>query len=242
MGKKILIIDDDPDICVLLGLFLEKHGYKVTTAHSGAEALAKCRESDFDAAFCDYILGDINGLDLLSELKRLDPWMVVLMMTGQSDIRKAVELIKAGAFDYFSKPLLPDEILKTLDRALADVTVENDRSFPSGYALLPDGNVVISKSAASKALYHRVDIAASRNGSVLLCGESGSGKQVIARTIQYYSSRQNGHFVSVNCGSIGKEMPQGMLSVDFKELFEETILAGTGSLESLKGGILFSLG
>src|SRR6476646_8478566 len=118
MKKRILIIDDDIDICTLLGRFLNKEGYETEVAYTGSKGIAKFKESGFDVVLCDYRLGDKDGRDVLAELKSINPQAVVLIITGYSDIKTAVEVIKLGAYDYITKPLIPAEVLNVISSAL----------------------------------------------------------------------------------------------------------------------------
>src|SRR5690606_8911964 len=111
MNKSVLIIDDDLDMCTLLGKFLTRKGYQVETAHSGNKGIARFRENHFDIVLCDYRLGDKEGKDVLQEIKAIAPETIVLIITGYSDIKTAVDVIKLGAYDYITKPLIPDEVL-----------------------------------------------------------------------------------------------------------------------------------
>src|ERR1041385_8397971 len=118
MRNNILIIDDDIDLCVLLSRFLNKNGYETDIAHTGAKGIAKFTETKSDVVICDYRLGDMEGKDVVSALKKIDPGVIVLVITGYSDIKTAVEVIKLGAFDYIVKPLIPDEVLSVLQKAV----------------------------------------------------------------------------------------------------------------------------
>ena len=118
MKKRILIIDDDIDICTLLSRFLNKEGYETDVAYTGNKGIGKFKEAHFDLVLCDYRLGDKEGRDVLSELKSVNPQAIVLIITGYSDIKTAVEVIKLGAYDYITKPLIPAEVLSVLASAL----------------------------------------------------------------------------------------------------------------------------
>lgn len=109
MKKKILIIDDDLDMCSLLSRFLNKKGFETDMAHNGAKGLAKFTEQHFDIVLCDFRLGDKDGKDVLLKIKEANPLTIVIIITGYSDIKTAVDVIKLGAFDYITKPLIPDE-------------------------------------------------------------------------------------------------------------------------------------
>src|SRR5579872_2541676 len=116
--KRILIIDDDMDMCNLLGRFLQKKGFETEASHSGSKGIAKFKESKFDIVLCDFRLGDKEGREVLKEIKQIDPQAIVIIITGYSDIKTAVDVIKAGAFDYITKPLIPEEVLNVIGRAL----------------------------------------------------------------------------------------------------------------------------
>src|ERR1700750_308574 len=116
--KRILIIDDDMDMCNLLGRFLGKKGFETEAGHSGNKGIAKFKESKFDVVLCDFRLGDKEGREVLKEIKLFDPYAIVIIITGYSDIKTAVDVIKAGAFDYITKPLIPEEVLNVIGRAL----------------------------------------------------------------------------------------------------------------------------
>ncbi|MGZ5220892.1 MAG: sigma-54-dependent transcriptional regulator, partial [Chitinophagaceae bacterium] len=185
MRKKILIIDDDLDLCTLLGRFLSKNGYDIEMAHSGAKGIAKFLEHKFDMVICDYRLGDMEGIKVLKELRKENPAVKVLMITGYSDIKTAVEVIKLGAFDYIVKPLIPDEVLSVLNKAMLQpdavrskggepVPDTNKRKGPSK-ADYQNDEYMIGKAPATKALYEQINIVAGTNYSVILYGESGTG-------------------------------------------------------------------
>src|SRR5450631_4148595 len=116
--NRILIIDDDMDMCNLLGRFLQRKGFETDAAHTGNKGIAKFKESKFDIVLCDFRLGDKEGREVLQEIKTLEPHSIVIIITGYSDIKTAVDVIKAGAFDYITKPLIPDEVLNVITRAL----------------------------------------------------------------------------------------------------------------------------
>ena len=116
--KRILIIDDDMDMCALLGRFLQRNGFETDAAHTGNKGIAKFNEQKFDIVLCDFRLGDKDGKDVLQEIKAINPHIIVIIITGYSDIKTAVDVIKLGAFDYITKPLIPDEVLNVIGKAL----------------------------------------------------------------------------------------------------------------------------
>src|SRR4051812_22921067 len=193
MSKKILIIDDDLDLCALLGRFLSKNGYEIEMAHSGSKGIAKFNDGKFDVVVCDYRLGDMEGIEVLAALRKHDPAVKVLMITGYSDIKTAVEVIKMGAFDYIVKPLIPDEVLSVLNKMLqqqpsagrsevssSTTAAAPRRGVPSAASYSnSSGEFMIGKAPATKALYEQINIVAATNYSIILYGESGTGKEVI---------------------------------------------------------------
>ncbi|MGZ7120096.1 MAG: response regulator, partial [Methanobacterium sp.] len=119
MKKKILIIDDDIDMCSLLSRFLNKKGYETEVALNGVKGLARFNEEHFDIVLCDFRLGDRTGKEVLLKIKEIKPETIVIIITGYSDIKTAVDVIKMGAFDYITKPLIPDEVINVIEKAVA---------------------------------------------------------------------------------------------------------------------------
>src|SRR5579871_1800279 len=123
--KRILIIDDDMDMCNLLSRFLQKKGFETDASHSGNKGIAKFKESKFDVVLCDFRLGDKEGREVLKEIKTIDPHAIVIIITGYSDIKTAIDVIKAGAFDYITKPMIPDEVLNVINKSLNEPNKED---------------------------------------------------------------------------------------------------------------------
>ena len=248
MNKKVLIIDDDMDLCLLLGKLLSKNGYETEAAYTGAKGIARFAEKKFDAVICDYRLGDMEGKNVLVELKKQDPSVVVLIITGYSDIKTAVELIKLGAFDYITKPLIPDEVLSILNKAFQQ---PKTTSAPQGTGALPAGKkssfenkyhgdqYMVGKTATTRALYNQIDIVAGTNYSIILYGESGTGKEVIARTIHNLSDRRDKPFVAMDCGTLSKELAGSELFGHVKGAFTGALQDKEGHFELADGGTLF---
>ena len=248
MSKSILIIDDDTDMCALLTRFLTKNGYVVDYAHSGNKGLEKFKAGKFDIVLCDYRLGDKkDGKDILIEIKQQNPDTIVLIITGYSDIKTAVDVIKAGAYDYITKPLIPDEVLNVLKAALnedpdtSDITLnnytDNTKYIKKSNAVNPD--FLIGEAGATKALYHQIEIVAPTNYSIILHGESGTGKEVIAKTIHDLSSRKTKPFIAMDCGTLSKELAGSELFGHIKGAFTGAINDKEGHFELANGGTLF---
>jgi len=253
--KRILIIDDDMDMCNLLGRFLQKKGYETEASHSGNKGIAKFKESKFDVVLCDFRLGDKEGREVLKELKSIDPYAIVIIITGYSDIKTAVDVIKAGAFDYITKPLIPEEVLNVISRALqqsAEGTIEAPRTssatpaFGNGQSTLKkpgkpfgDEDFLVGQSPATRELYRQIELVAPTNYSIILYGESGTGKEVIARTIHQNSARKDKPFVAMDCGTLSKELAGSELFGHVKGAFTGALGDKEGHFELANGGTLF---
>src|SRR6476660_3216607 len=149
MKKRVLIIDDDMDMCSLLCRYLTRNGYETDVAYSGQKGIAKFEEENFDAVLCDFRLGNMDGKEVMLAIKKIKPETIVLIITGYSDIKTAIDVIKQGAFDYITKPLIPDEVISVLNKAL------------NQYFL-------IGEAPANKDLYRQIEIVAPTNYSIIL--------------------------------------------------------------------------
>ena len=243
MSKKILIIDDDMDLCSLLSRYLNRNSFVTDTAHTGAKGIARFKEGDYDLVICDYRLGDMEGIDVLKALRQHNPHIRVLMITGYSDIKTAVEVIKMGAFDYIVKPLIPDEVLSVLKKALdrEQVTEEaaSEKKVISRTGPVGNGEYMVGSSPSTKALYDQINVVAETNYSIILYGESGTGKEVIARTIHQMSHRRDKPFVAMDCGTLSKELAGSELFGHVKGAFTGALQDKEGHFELADGGTLF---
>src|SRR6476661_4795106 len=247
MNKKVLIIDDDLDMCLLLSKFLSRKGYEVDTAHSGAKGLAKFKEGNFDIVLCDYRLGDKEGKDVLVEIKNHSPHTIVLIITGYSDIKTAVDVIKLGAYDYITKPLIPDEVLNVLNAAVnapQDVTPQLTSNpvttkSTSRRQVTLNNEYLVGEAGATQELYRQIEIVAPTNYSIILYGESGTGKEVIAKTIHSLSDRADKPFVAMDCGTLSKELAGSELFGHVKGAFTGALSDKEGHFELANGGTLF---
>ncbi len=246
MKKRVLIIDDDTDMCALLQRFLTKNGYEAETSHSANKGIEKFKAGSFDIVICDFRLGDKkDGKDILVEIKQHKPSTVVLIITGYSDIKTSVDVIKAGAFDYIIKPLIPEEVLAVLSEAINQPTKKNDEAV----SLPTDGKISKIKTFNSeflegrdfvtKQLYQQIDLVAPTNYSVILYGESGTGKEVIAKTIHDRSNRKGNPFIAMDCGTLSKELAGSELFGHVKGSFTGALADKEGHFELANGGTLF---
>lgn len=261
MMKKILVIDDDPDICLLLQRFLKRHDFEVVAVNSGTSGLAALEKEAFDVVLTDFRLGDMEGSAVLQSIKAQSPTLPVIVITGYSDIRMAVNVIKLGAFDYITKPLFPDEILLTIKRALdapkqivTEFSSENEEinkaeipppsvipstvSAVSGAKKMSNG-YVSGDSVQASALYRQVSLVAPTNYSVIIYGESGSGKESIAKMIHDQSKRRKQPFVAMDCGAISKDLANSELFGHEKGAFTGALATKIGHFELANGGTIF---
>ena len=248
MSKKILIIDDDLDMCVLLSKFLVKNGFQTSSAHSGAKGLAAFKEDKYDIVLCDFRLGDLDGKDVLMQIKAQSPETIVLIITGYSDIKTAVDVIKHGAYDYITKPLIPDEVLSVLNTAInqpqkeeTKITTQTPASAKHTGAKIKvlNNEFLVGEAGTTRELYKQIEIVAPTNYSIILYGESGTGKEVVAKTIHSLSNRASSPFVALDCGTLSKELAGSELFGHMKGAFTGALSDKEGHFELANGGTLF---
>ncbi|HEX6202222.1 MAG TPA: sigma-54 dependent transcriptional regulator [Thermoanaerobaculia bacterium] len=224
----MLVVDDEESLLDFLALLFREEGYEVDTASSVAEA-RDLAARDYDLCLCDVLMPDGNGLDLLREIKAAERPTAVIVMTAYTSTRSAIEAMKAGAFDYVSKPFDVEELKVVCQRALeqTELKVENvylRRELAQRYTFAN----IIGKSVKMQAIFALVERVARTGSTVLLAGESGTGKELIARAIHFASPRADRRFLSINCGA----MPENLLE---SELFGHERGAFTGAVREKKG-------
>ncbi len=248
--KKLLIIDDDLDMCLLLERFFTRHQFEVKLTHSGKKALEELERSSPDAILCDFRLGDTDGKELLIQIKQINPDVPVIIITGYSEIKMAVEVMKHGAYDYVTKPLFPEEILITIKSAIASVNIVPGNDLPNGTprsknAASPAGKIdknaryIFGESKEFKDILRQMDLVAPTNYSVIISGESGSGKEAIAQEIHARSKRCHAPFIAIDCGALSKELAASELFGHEKGSFTGALNQKIGSLELANGGTVF---
>ncbi len=244
--SKILIVEDDVAFCTMLKTFLQKKEYEVTTAFSGNEAIPKIKEDVFDVVLTDVRLPDRDGITLLEEIHKSNPKTQVIIMTGYAEINMAVNAIKQGAFDYISKPFNPDTILQTIEKALHTEVVsanttqkENKKEAPAKTKKDANHAFVRGVSDASKKLNEYVALVAPTRMSVLVVGDSGTGKEYVASSIHKGSKRSEKPFVAVDCGAIPKEIASSEFFGHIKGSFTGAVTDKVGHFEAANGGTLF---
>lgn len=244
--SKILIVEDDVAFCTMLKTFLQKKDYEVSTAFSGNEAIPKIKLEVFDIVLTDVRLPDNDGITLLDEILRNNPGTQVIIMTGYAEIDMAVNAIKQGAFDYISKPFNPDKILGTIEKALnltnSSKKKNNEKTVcASSEKVVKKSNAsfVRGVSDASKKLNEYVALVAPTRMSVLVIGDSGTGKEYVASSIHKASKRADKPFVAVDCGAIPKEIASSEFFGHIKGSFTGAVNDKVGHFEAANGGTLF---
>ncbi len=243
MEQKILIIDDDPDITLLLDRFFKKNGYGTTVATSGEEGIAELRKCNADVVLCDFKLPDYDGLEILQKIKLINPSTQVIIITGYSDVKIAVEALKKGAFEYVTKPLFPDEILLIVENAFKKkkkLAQQATGSSSGAQAIKIDKKKFVKGSTpAAQVLQKHIDLIAPTDMSVIILGETGTGKEYVANAIHQKSKRSDKPFIAVDCGALPGELAGSELFGHIKGAFTGALNDKEGCFEVANGGTLF---
>ncbi len=244
----ILIVEDDVAFATMLKTFFEKRDYKVEAAFSAAEAFKKLSLQPFNVILTDVRLPDKDGLEILLEVKTNYKDVQVIIMTNYAEINMAVKAMKNGAFDYVSKPFQPESILQTIENALSQKSVNNEKETSAKSKVKENKKTIANRlssefvkgvSDAALKLNDYIQLVAPTNMSVLIMGESGTGKEQIAKSIHDKSKRKGAPFVPVDCGTIPKEIASSEFFGHLKGSFTGAIHDKTGHFEAANGGTLF---
>jgi len=240
MEPTILIVDDEENIRTTLSLFLRERGFAVEAADSGEAGVALLQGREVDAVVLDLNLPGMDGIETMSQMRRLRPQVPILIITAFGSIPSAVEAMRQGSYDYVAKPFRNDDLLMRLERALENSRLrrEVERLRTQLGEEEPFGRVIGSSPAMRGAL----DLAqrvADRNVTVLLLGESGTGKEVLARAIHQASRRREGGFVAVNCGAMPSALVENELFGHEKGAYTDAHASRSGRFEQADQGTLF---
>jgi DNA-binding NtrC family response regulator len=237
---KILIVDDEARILLLLQSLLKANGYETVTAKDGNSALAAIKNDAFDLVITDLRMAPMDGLTLFKELKALQPELPVILLTAYASVETAIEAMKSGAFDYLSKPFKVDEMLDTVKRAVESAkhsaaSISTDPNAPLRYQF---ENLIATNSAMLQVceMIQRVGPTAA---TVLINGESGTGKEVIARTVHNTSPRKDKPWVAVNCAALPENLLESEMFGHVKGAFTGAVADKEGLFETANGGTLF---
>jgi two-component system, NtrC family, response regulator AlgB len=236
----ILVVDDEANIRMTLSMCLEAEGYRIVAVSNFQDALQEASKAPFDLAFLDLRLGTDDGLDLIPHLLTAAPWIKIIVITAYASVDTAVEAMKRGATDYIAKPFTPAQVrmavrkafeMRTLEQQVAVLQEDLERSRPE-----------IDFSSRSQAMQNAINLArraASSNATILLRGESGTGKTVLARSIHSWSNRADKPFGVVSCPSFSLELLESELFGHVKGAFTGAVRGNPGRISSCENGTLF---
>lgn len=239
--RHVLLVDDDLHLLETMGSWLaSEQGYQVSLAANSAEALGYLSEREIDLALIDLRLGHEDGLELLSEVRRHHPSVVTLLMTGYATMDTGVEAVRAGAFDLLAKPLIDDEILIAFDRALSQQQVlEENEKLKCQLEKRFARNNIIGDDFRMQKIFDVVDNIADTKATVLITGESGTGKSLIARAVHQRSNRSKAPFVEVACGALPENLLESELFGHVAGAFTGATKNKIGKFKQADGGTIF---
>jgi two-component system nitrogen regulation response regulator GlnG len=236
---KILIVDDDRDICELLSRLVGREGLRPIIAHDGSAALDLIPIEVPDILIVDIMLPGISGLEVMQKARLLDEGLPVILITGHAGVRGAVDAIKAGAHDYLAKPFLHDDVMRVIHRALNERRLKRELRHLSNQVQQLELRKTMGTSDAIKRLTAEVNCVAKTNFTVVILGETGTGKEVVARAIHQASARSKDPFLPVDCGAIPETLLESELFGYEKGAFTGANAQTQGKFEMAKSGTLF---
>jgi two-component system nitrogen regulation response regulator NtrX len=230
---KILVVDDEMNITKTIKEVLEDYGFSVITLNEGSNTLGILNVEDVDLVLLDLLMPSVNGIEILKEIRKQFPMLPVVMISGHGTISSTVECIKLGAFDFIEKPISIDKLVSTVKNALKFRELEFEKSsYWSEYKL-------VGESEHTRNVLELIDKIADSDASVLITGENGVGKEVVARLIHLKSSRRWEPFVDINCAAIPETLMESELFGYERGAFTGAISSKKGKIESANGGTLF---
>jgi NtrC-family two-component system response regulator AlgB len=230
------VVDDEMNIRKTLAMSLQADGHEVIAVSNGVDAVAEAARNPFDAAFVDLRLKDASGSDLIPELKASAPWIQIVIITAHSTVDSAVETMKRGAVDYIAKPFTPKQIRKVLAALVPRCAGQRAAKSTSGKSLV---SMVESQSPAMRTVLRLARQVAASDATVLIRGESGTGKGVLARAIHEWSSRAGKSFATINCPTLSPELLESELFGHVKGAFTGAVDDHRGRIANSDGGTLF---
>ena len=241
-AMRVLVVDDEATICQALSAWLTKEGYHVETAASGPEALACQADRQFDLYLLDIKMPGMDGLEVLAKIREEQPGATVIMITAHGSIQTAVEAMKRGAVEYLCKPFDPDELSLLMERVAANKALREENEALREQLLerqetLLDG--FVAQSGAMHRILSTIDEVAPTPSPILITGETGVGKDLVAQAIHLRSEQANGPFVTINCGAQSETLLESELFGHEKGAFTGAVKARRGRLEMANGGTLF---
>lgn len=240
MAESILIVDDEEIIRESLSFVLKKEGYSVQEAENGKVALEYIKERAFDLVITDIEMPEMKGIELMENISRLSPETMVVVITAYGSIESAIAALRRGAIDYVLKPVEFDELLVKTRRLLGDrrMRLEN-KLLRSEIHRHYDFENIIGKSSAMQRVFETIKKVAQTDGTVLITGKSGTGKELVARAVHYNSKRKEKPFIPVNCGAIVENLFESELFGHKKGAFTGASMDRVGFFKSADGGTIF---
>ncbi len=238
--RRVLVVDDEENLRLVLRTLLRRNGYEVETAGSGEDALGMVESFGPDFVITDVRMPKMGGLDLLATLKAKGSDATVIVMSAYGNTDMALEAMKGGAYDYIQKPFKPDEVVLTLRKAEErELLRRENRALREEIRKENKFEDILAKSPNMQAIFRTISKIAEYKTTVLVTGESGSGKELVARAIHRRSTRRGGPFVPVNCGAIPENLLESELFGHKKGAFTDAVGDRRGLFEEADGGTLF---
>jgi DNA-binding NtrC family response regulator len=236
----VLIVDDDADMRELAYDMLKDRGHQVATAGSGEEALRRLTEEDYAVVLTDLRMKGMQGLELLTQIKRDHPDINVILMTAFGSVETAVEAMKHGASDYLTKPVKKDELIRVVERVIREAALRREvsrlrREVRKEYSF----SQILGKSKSIQAVFDLIRRVADSPTNVLITGESGTGKELVAKAIHYNSDRKDAPFIPVNCAAIPEQLLESELFGHMRGAFTDAKMDKRGLFEEAQKGTLF---
>jgi two-component system response regulator AtoC len=238
--RRVLVVDDEENLRLVLRTLLRRHGYEVETAESGEDALGMVDSFGPDVVLTDVRMPKMGGLDLLTTLKAKGNEATVIVMSAYGNMDLALEAMKAGAYDYVQKPFKPDEVVLALRKAEErELLRRENRALRDEIRKEHRFEDILAKSQKMQDIFRTISKIAEYKTTVLVAGESGVGKELVARAIHHRSTRRGGSFVAVNCGAIPENLLESELFGHKKGAFTDAVHDRRGLFEEADGGSLF---
>ena len=242
MKGQVLIVDDEQETCDLLEMALVRHGFKVTTSTAANKALEMVATQDFDVVLTDLSMPEMSGLDLCERVLGTRPNMPVVVITGQGSLETAIGAIRVGAYDFITKPVDPKLLFLSVSRAIQHRHLQ-DEVKRLREAVAADGDsaesAIVGQSGAMRRVYELITRVGESDASVLIHGETGTGKELIARGIHMRSRRKDGPFVAINCAAVPHSLIESELFGHARGAFTDAKVQRTGLFVQASGGTLF---
>ena len=240
MKSRVLIVDNDAEMVSILERHLEREGHAVTGLTGGAEAGAALAREEFDLVLTDLVMEPMDGLALLREAQRLQPRCRIILMTAFASVETAIEAMRQGAYDYLTKPFKLPELSVVVRRALEDQRLRDEvRQLRAQVQQRYSFDNILGRSKAMRVVFDQIQAVAETETTVLLLGESGSGKELVARAIHAHSLRRDGPFVALNCAAIPDALLESELFGHERGAFTGADRKRRGLFVEAQGGTLF---